>query len=49
MSSVNRLRFDRRVPPRVEQEAVVGLSQVKSGAARLEADEEHRGGACLEL
>jgi len=29
MSSVNRLRFDRRVPPRVEQEAVVGIGQVQ--------------------
>ena len=37
-----------RVPPRVEQEAVVGFGQVQPEPAGLEADQEHRVGAVLE-
>ena len=40
--AVDRLRLGRRVPPRVEQEDVVGLGEGEPEAARLEADEEHR-------
>ena len=38
--AVDRLRLDRRVPPRVEQEDVVGRGQVQAQAAGLEADQE---------
>ena len=44
-----RLGLRGRVPPRVEQEAVVGLGQVQAEAAGLEADEEDRGRAVSEL
>ena len=38
--AVDRLRLDGRVPPRVEQEHVVGRGQVQAEAAGLEADQE---------
>ena len=40
MRAVDRLRFDRRIPPRIQQEHVVCRRQVETEAARLEADEE---------
>src|SRR5919109_5193719 len=42
VGAVDRLRLDRGVPPRVEQEAVVGLAQVQAEAAGLEADQKPR-------
>src|SRR5271157_6202505 len=45
---VDRLRLGGRVPPRVEQEAVVGFGQVQPEPAGLEADQEHRVRAVLE-
>ena len=41
MRPVDGLRLARRVPPRVEQEHVVGLGQVQPESARLQADQEH--------
>ena len=49
VGAVDRLRLDRRVPPRVEHEDVVGLGQVEPEAAGLQADQEHRAVAVLEL
>ena len=40
--AVDRLRLDRRIPPRIEQEDVVGRGEVEAMAARLEADQEQR-------
>jgi hypothetical protein len=40
MRAIDRLRFDRRVPPRIEQEDVLGGGEVEAEAARLEADQE---------
>ncbi len=42
VGAVDGLRLGGRVPPRVEQEHVVGLGQGETEPARLEADEEHR-------
>ena len=42
VGAVGRLVFDRRVPPRVEQEHVIGGGEVEAGAARLERGEQHR-------
>src|SRR5215208_1829871 len=39
MCAIDRLRFDRRIPPRVEQEHVVGRRQIQSVTARFEADQ----------
>ena len=41
--AVHRLRFRRGVPPRVEQEHVVGLGEGQPEPAGLQADQEHRG------
>ena len=40
VGAVDRLRLDRRVPPGVEQEDVLGRRQVQAEAAGLEADQE---------
>ena len=48
MGPVDGLRLGRGVPPGVEQEAVVGVGEVQPEPARLEADQEDRGGAVLE-
>ena len=42
MGAVGGLILDRRVPPRIEVDDGVGRGEVEAGAARLEADEEHR-------
>ena len=39
--AVDRLRFDGRIPPRIEQEDVVGGGEVQAEAAGLQADQEH--------
>ena len=50
MGPVRRLIFDRRVPPGVEEEDVIGGGEIEPGSARLERDEEHRRpGVVLEL
>ncbi len=48
VGAVDRLGLGGGVPPRVEQEAVVGLGEVQAEPARLEADQEHRVRAVLE-
>src|SRR5699024_10996730 len=48
MRAVDRLGFGRRVPPRVEQEHIVGLGEREAEAAGLEADEEHGSAAGAE-
>ena len=40
VGAVDGLRLDGRVPPRVEQDDVVGLDEVEPDTARLERDEE---------
>ena len=40
--AVDRLGLDGRVPPRIEQEHVLGRGQVEAEAAGLQADEEER-------
>src|SRR3984893_16274817 len=42
MCAIGGLILDRRIPPGVEMDHVVGGGQVQSGAARLEADEKQR-------
>ena len=42
VGAVDGLGLGGRVPPRVEQEAVVGLGEVQAEAAGLEADQEDR-------
>ena len=49
MRAVGGLVFDGRVPPGVEVDDVVGLGEVEAEAARLEADEEYRRIAFLEI
>ena len=39
MGAIDRLRLDRRVPPRVQQEDVLGGGEVQSESASLQADE----------
>ena len=41
VGTVGRLRLDGRVPPEVEVDDVARRGEVESGAARLEADDEH--------
>ena len=42
VSPVDRLRFDGRVPPRIEQKDVLSRSQVQTEPARFKTDEEDR-------
>src|SRR5690606_39020408 len=42
MGAVDRLLFDRGIPPWVQQEHVVGRGQIETRAASLQADQEHR-------
>ena len=46
--AVHGLRLGRRIPPRVEDEHVVGRGQIQPDASRLEADEEQPAG-CVGL
>jgi hypothetical protein len=48
VGAVDGLGFSGRVPPRVEQEAVVGFDEVQSESADLEAYQENRCGPILE-
>ena len=45
VGAVDGLRFDGRIPPRVQQEDVAGRRQVEAEAAGLETDEEQIAGA----
>src|SRR5262249_43196289 len=40
--AIDRLRLDRRVPPRIEQEHRIGGGEIQPDAARLQADQEQR-------
>src|SRR6266403_2042542 len=40
MGATDRLRFDRRIPPRIEQKDVLRRRQVQAQSARLQADQE---------
>lgn len=42
VGAIDRLRLGRRIPPWVQQEAVVGLGEVEAKAAGLQADQEQR-------
>jgi len=40
MGATDRLRFDRRIPPRIEQKDVLRGRQVQAQSARFQADQE---------
>jgi hypothetical protein len=49
MRTVDRLGLGGRIPPGIEQEAVVGFGEVQAKASGLEADQEDGVRAFLEL